>query len=109
MPATLLLGEKTELFAEADRLKAESDLRLAVAPPLSAICLFLTFSDAWWWVFALIPIAMLAAQGHDRDKEFRTLMEASVIRGEIRSESVEAFSMWVSILPPDGEPPTAAR
>ncbi|WP_149448470.1 hypothetical protein [Mycolicibacterium sp. P9-22] len=109
MPATLLLGDKTELFAEADRLKAESELRLAAASPLTAIAIFLSFCDVWWWAVALIPIAMLAAQGYDRHKDFQALMEASVIRGEIRSESLEAFRMWVSNLPPDGKPPTAAR
>jgi hypothetical protein len=38
MPATLLLGKDADpqLFAEADRLKSERDLRLAVVPPLTA-------------------------------------------------------------------------
>ena len=46
LPATLLLTEPgrepdPQLFSEADRLKAERELRLAVVPPLSALAIFL--------------------------------------------------------------------
>ncbi|MCZ0731869.1 hypothetical protein [Mycolicibacterium iranicum] len=109
LPATLLLGNETQLFTEADRLKAESDLRFAVALPLSGIILFLTVSSSLWWMLAFIAIAALIAQGIDRDKEFGSLMESSVIRGTVRSDAVQAFNLWVSNLPPDGEPPKAAR
>jgi hypothetical protein len=109
MPATLLIGEETQLFTEADRLKSESDMRLAVAVPLTAICAYLIFADIWAWTFALIPIALLIVQGYDRDREFRSLMEASVIRDKIRSQSIGTFRQWVENLPPDGEPPRAAR
>jgi len=47
LPETLLVGGDPQLFAEADRLKAERELRLAVVPPLSAIAIFLTWNQSW--------------------------------------------------------------
>jgi len=43
LPATLLVGEQPELFAEVDRLRAEGELRLAVVPPLLATIVLLAF------------------------------------------------------------------
>lgn len=109
LPATLLIGKDPELFTEADRLKAESDLRLAVAPPLFGIFLLLSIIDVAWWAIALIPVAVIAVQGYYKDREFQSLMEAAVIHGTIRSHSITALEMWVLNLPPDGKPPTAER
>jgi hypothetical protein len=102
LPATLLLTERgkepePQLFSEADRFKAERDLRLAVVPPLSAIAIFLGWNQSWWWWLALIPVGILLWQAHNRNLDFRSLMFGAFARGLVRSRSrsVEEFRRWV--------------
>lgn len=95
MPATLLLSNEPELFTEADRLKAESQFRLAVVPPLIAITCFASWNQSWWWLLAAVPVGILAWQGYARNEEFQSLMTGAVQRGIIRSRSVDNFREWV--------------
>jgi hypothetical protein len=96
-----LLGKDPEpqLFAEADRLKAERELRLAVVPPLSAIAIFFGWNQSSWWWAALIPVAILLWQGHSRNLAFRSLMSGAVERGLARSRGIEQLKSWVENLP----------
>lgn len=109
MPATLLVGKEHELFSEADRLKAESQLRFAISPPLLTLVAYVSFTESAWWLIAGIPVLVLALQGYFRETEFRSLMLAAVQRGVIKSQSVEEFRFWVSNLPLDGRSPVAER
>jgi hypothetical protein len=104
LPATLLLTERghepdPQLFAEADRLKAERELRLAVVPPLCAVVIFLGWNQSSWWWFALIPVAVLLSQGHSRGLAFRSLMFGALERGLARSSTIDEFKRWVEALP----------
>ncbi|HJT95625.1 MAG TPA: hypothetical protein VJ777_27400 [Mycobacterium sp.] len=99
LPATLLLGKEPELFSEADRLKAERELRLAVVPPLSAVSIYLACNQTPWWLFALVPVAVLLLQGHTRNLAFRSLMIGAVQLGAMRSRSVEDYKQWVREIP----------
>lgn len=103
LPATLLLAERgrepdPQLFSEADRLKAERELRLAVVPPLSAIAIFLGWNQSWWWL-ALIPVGVLLWQAHSRNLDFRSLMLGAMGNGLARSRSVEEFKRWIDSIP----------
>jgi hypothetical protein len=101
LPATLLLGKEPDpqLFSEADRLKAERELRLAVVPPLFVVFVFLGWNQSCWWWLALIPVAVLLWQGHSRNLEFRSLMIGAVDRGLARSQSIEELKRRVEALP----------
>ncbi|WP_163722587.1 hypothetical protein [Mycolicibacterium psychrotolerans] len=99
LPATLLLGNEPMLFSEADRLKAERELRLAVVPPLFVITMYLACTQSRWWLLALIPVVVLLAQGHTRNLAFRSLMIGAVQLGVVRSQSVENFKSWVENIP----------
>jgi hypothetical protein len=104
LPATLLLTERgrepdPQLFSEADRLKAERELRLAVVPPLCAIVIFLGCNQSSWWWFALIPATVLLWQAHSRNLAFRSLMFGALERGLARSSSIDEFKRWVEALP----------
>jgi hypothetical protein len=109
MPATLLIGKEHELFSEADRLKAESQLRFAIVPPMLAIVVYLTIAQSAWWLLGVIAVLIWAFQDRSRNAEFRSLMLGAVQRGVIQSQSVEEFRFWVSNLPADGRPPRAQR
>lgn len=104
LPATLLLTEPgrepdPQLFSEADRLKSERELRLAVVPPLAALLSFLGWNQSCWWWLGLIPVAILLWQAHSRNSAFRTLMLGALGRGLARSQSIEDFREWVEKLP----------
>jgi hypothetical protein len=104
LPAMLLLTEPgrepdPQLFSEADRLKAERELRLAVVPPLCALVIFLGWNQSSWWWFALILVAVLLWQGHSRNLAFRSLMFGALERGLARSSSIDEFKRWVEALP----------
>ena len=58
-----LLSEEGDLFHEADRLRAEGEFRLAVAPPLAVIAMLLAFDGGAIWAIALLPVALLISQG----------------------------------------------
>jgi hypothetical protein len=101
LPATVLLEKEPDpqLFSEADRLKAERELRLAVVPPLAFIFGFLVLNQSCWWWLAQIGVVILLWQGHSRNLEFRSVMIGAVDRGRARSRSIEELKQWVEALP----------
>jgi hypothetical protein len=99
LPATLLVGKEPELFTETDRLKAESQLRLSIVPPLIAIVSYVSIEDNWRWFFLVIPVCILWAQGHRRDLEFKSLMASAFQQGLVRSQTLENLKEWVDGLP----------
>jgi len=108
MPATLLLGnDSDQLFAEADRLKSERDLRLAVVPPMTAIAILLACNQSLWWLSALIAVLVLLGQAISRDDECRSLMRGAVQRDKVQSKSIDEFRNWVANLPEAAEHPGA--
>lgn len=98
LPATLLLGKEPQLYTEADRLKAESQFRLAIVPPLTAILAFVAYSVSWWWLIGLLPILIILWQSHVRNLEYRYLMFGAIERGLVISESLEEYKSWVNAI-----------
>ncbi len=99
LPATLLVGKEPELFTEADRLKAESQLRFAIVPPLLAIIGYVSFADSKWWSLLALPVFILWFEGHRRDLEFKSLMLSAFRQGLVRSQTVENLKEFVDNLP----------
>lgn len=98
LPATLLIGNEPQLFSEVDRIKAESQLRFAIVPPLGAFVGYLGFVESSWWWFALIPVAVFAAQGANREDEYVSLMASAAERNMIPSQAINDVSKWVDEL-----------
>lgn len=63
---TRLLATERELHAQADRHSSEADLRFAVAPPLLAMVGVLVIRWSALWLFAVIAVVVLWAQGRSR-------------------------------------------
>lgn len=99
LPATLLIGKEPELFTEADRLKAESQLRIAIVAPLAAITGYVSYNLGWLWLLLLIPILVLFLQGARKDLEFKSLMSSAFQQGLVRSQTLESFKQWIDDLP----------
>ncbi len=104
LPATLLLGQEPQLFTEADRLKAESQFRLAIVPPLVAIVIFAACNLSLWWLLTMVPILILLWQSHLRNLDYRYLMFGAVERGMVKSESLDEIKRWTDSLVPDQTP-----
>lgn len=99
LPATLLVGEKPQLFAEVDRLRAEGELRLAVVPPLYALCILLAVEQSAYWLIAVVPIVLLLLQGIQREADSRKIIADSIAHGEVPSSSLSKFRAWIEALP----------
>ena len=91
LPATLLVGDQPELFAEADRIRAESELRVALAPPLLALATLLVVTASRLWLLALIPIGQLLVQGINREDDARRLIGSALLFGRVESAAVKRF------------------
>jgi hypothetical protein len=61
---------------EADRLDSESNLRVAILPPLVAILIYLSIDDRPWWSLGLVLAAALGAQAWDRARDHSVASES---------------------------------
>lgn len=95
LPATLLVGDQPLLFAEVDRLRAEGELRLAVAPPLFALTILLAVLQSPLWLIALVAVSLLWVQGWRRDEDARKVISDAVYVGRITSPSLGRFNSWL--------------
>jgi hypothetical protein len=95
LPSTLLVGDQPEVYAEADRQRAEAEFRLAVVLPLSALTVVMTVTGGWWWVFlAVAPFALLLS-GEAKRHEARLFVMNSIQSGKTPSPSVRRFREFV--------------
>jgi hypothetical protein len=90
LPATLLIGEQPETFAEADRIRGESDLRLAVVPPFVALTFLLGAENPFWYA-TFAGILALAIQGLVKQDDARGVVAGAIIFGKARSAALERW------------------
>lgn len=91
MPATLLIADEPTLFAEVDRMRAEGELRIAVAPPLVFLVGLLTIQVSLWLALGLGPVAALALQGRKRKQESRALIRDAMRVERIKSPAAQTY------------------
>jgi hypothetical protein len=73
---TRLLADEPELFSMVDRLYAEAEFRIAIAPPLVGLAIVIVFRGPWWLgVPIVITAGLLRIQGAQR---YRASNEALV-------------------------------
>jgi hypothetical protein len=95
LPQTLLVGDKPEVFAEADRSRAEAEFRLAVVAPLTALTVILVQRGGPWWLFAAgAPLALLFA-GLAKDREARSFIRDAIAYGKAPSPALDRFTHFV--------------
>lgn len=109
LPATLLVGERPELFAEVDRMRAEGELRLAVVPPLTALIILLAILHSVVWLVGLVAVALLLIQGIRREEDSRKIIADAITFGRIESPSIKRFEAWADSLPDRYERDMQAR
>jgi hypothetical protein len=55
-----------DIYGDFDRLKAEGELRLNVAPAIAALAIALTLELSWWYALGVIFAVLLTWQGFQR-------------------------------------------
>ena len=91
LPATLLVGNEPALFAEVDRMRAEGELRITVAPPLILLTVLVALGWSPWVCCALFGVVALVWQGGNRKAESRQLIEDAMRTGRIESSASKAY------------------
>jgi hypothetical protein len=85
-----LIGRKPELYAEADRLRAEAELRIAVALPLIVLAITLAAINSPWWLVALPFVAVLYEQGQLQMRSRNDLLvDTLVYLGDVDAPALE--------------------
>lgn len=64
-----LIAKNAELYGQFDRLKAESDFRLAISPPLLALTVALAVESSPWFLFGVVFVGLLTFSGWLRGRE----------------------------------------
>lgn len=91
LPATLLIGDQPETFAEADRIRAESEVRFAVVPPLAALAALLGEKADSLWYLAFIGIVALAIQGVAKQDDARNVIAGAMLFNKAQSAALERW------------------
>lgn len=97
--ATRLLGAEPEIFASFDRLRAEAELRYAVALPLVALASVLAIRECQpAWLAFLPAVLVLWRQGSTRARESRDLIFDTLLLGRVRSPTIERLHEDLELL-----------
>jgi hypothetical protein len=99
LPATLLVGDRPELFAEVDRLRSEGELRLTVIPPITAILILFAAQASPIWLVSCLPILILSVQGIRRQQDARRIIADAMRIGSVQSSAAARFDEWVKFIP----------
>jgi hypothetical protein len=99
LAATRLIGEQAELYSTIDRLRAEAELRFAIAPPLLALSLFLGITEHIAWLGLSLAVAVLAWQGVQRRTRANDVVADSLLLGRVEAPILERLRR-AAALPP---------
>jgi hypothetical protein len=80
-----LVGAEPELFSAIDRLHAEAEFRIALAPPMLGLALALGWRASWWAAPTLgLAAVILMIQGRDRRRQGNDAMLEALRVGRTR-------------------------
>jgi hypothetical protein len=88
--ATRLIGEEPELYGSIDRLRAESDLRFQIGPPVIALGTVLTVRTcSLLWLLILLAVGVFWHQGSVRSREANDLVFDALVLSRVKSPTLE--------------------
>jgi hypothetical protein len=106
LPATLLVEPADQqLYRDADRLRAEGRLRLAIVPPLVALLVLLVIESRPAWLFATPLIMALFWEGVKRQADSKKLIADAITDGRFSAPSVRRFKEWATSPHPSVDEP----
>ncbi len=88
-----LIGQESELHADLDRLRAETELRTAIVPPLTGLALMLSALATPLWLLLLAPIAALFLQGQLRLRERNDSLVDTLLLERVEAPVLERMRM----------------
>jgi hypothetical protein len=91
-----LIGERKELYAESDRLRSESEFRLALAPPLFVLAVALALTESYWYGFGVFVAVILYWQGVRRIEQRNDLLIDALVLDRVKSPTVERLEAQVN-------------
>lgn len=95
LTATRLIGDQPELFAQVDRLRAESEFRIAITPPLIALVIVLTLRLSPFWLLAAPALMSLYTSGMRRRIQGGDLVADTVLAGKVEAPTLEKLKLAV--------------
>jgi hypothetical protein len=84
-----LVGKEQEIYERWDRLRAESEFRLSIAPPLAAMAIILANRLNPLWLLLIVPSAYLTFQGFAREEAATAQLAESIRAGRVASAVLE--------------------
>jgi hypothetical protein len=87
-----LMAEQTMLYGDYDRLRAESEFRVAIFIPLMVLILILAVGVHWLWALASVIPALLIVQAFQLESQAYFALLAAVTSGKVRSPFVEQLT-----------------
>jgi hypothetical protein len=96
LPNTLLVGDQPEIYAEADRARAEAEFRLALVLPSLALVVVLVAREGWLWAFGFVASWALLVTGLAKKAEARTFINNSIDSGKTPSPAARRFVDYVN-------------
>jgi hypothetical protein len=84
-----LVGQEQEIYERWDRLRAESEFRLSIAPPLIAIAAILANRLDSLWLLLIVPSGYLLFQGFAREDAAAVQLAESIRAGRVASAVLE--------------------
>jgi hypothetical protein len=86
-----LMGKNPELYGVIDRLDAESEFRMAIAPPLAVLVSILAVELSWLFLVALLGVVILFASGLQRGTKASAKLVDALVNESLEAPALEAL------------------
>jgi hypothetical protein len=87
-----LIGSHNELFSQYDRLRAESEFRLALVTPLIGLMITLSVLGSWAWLFGITAPVLLYIQGLSASQQSGDLLVDALSIGRVQPPFFERMA-----------------
>jgi hypothetical protein len=84
-----LIGDQNDLFSQYDRLRAESDFRLALVTPITALIITALALEGWLWSLAAVIPFLLFRQGVLASRQSGDLIADALSLERVRAPVLE--------------------
>jgi hypothetical protein len=95
LPGLLLMDKDPDAFAHVDRVRAEAEFRLAVAAPLVACFIYLTFARHLVWFLGVPAAIAILVQGLQRREDSRGQVAEWLHRNDDSSAALRRYQRWL--------------
>lgn len=91
-----LMSDEPELFNYVDRSRAESELRLAIIPPLVVLAGVLAIQDSVSWLVAVLPLVVFFQQAVGLLQRSGDRLADALLNGKVKAPVLEGLELAAS-------------